>query len=107
MGNLAICKRIAEIDGVTVRDTGEDLEWIRCPKSAIEPKYDDYNPLTDDALCFQLMVKYKVDIEHFKCGTVSAYIEDKNHGEVIDTSPNKAILLTIIEAHKESNGSTR
>ena len=99
MNDLEICKRIAEIEG---KEVLSDDEWFTDGECLILVNQcsETYNPLTDDALCFQLMAKYKVDIEHFKCGTVSAYIEDKNHGEIIDTNPNKAILLAIIEAHK-------
>ena len=59
-----------------------------------------YNPLTDDALCFQLMVKYEVqpwldgDGSGNWCATINNEIGR-------DFSPNKAILLAIIEAHNE------
>lgn len=98
MNDLAICKRIAEIENVLVRDTGEDLEWIKCPKSAIEPKYDDYNPLTDDALCFQLMIKYNISLHKDNNGLFWTWGRAKRTNK----NPNKAILLAIIEDHKES-----
>ena len=102
MNDLEICKRIAEIEGVTVRDTGEDLEWIKCPKTAIEPKYDDYNPLTDDGLCFRLMVKYNCKLSKYSDG-FSAYSQwdHLNSGRELTESPNKAICLSIIAAHKD------
>lgn len=100
MDDLVICKRIAEIEGVTVRDTGGDLIWTKCPKSALEPKYDDYNPLTDDALCFQLMVKYKLEVWE----ALGKWLVGFNlRNTVSDESANKAICLSIIEAHKDEN----
>jgi hypothetical protein len=108
MKDLEICKRIAEIEGVTVRDTGEDLIWTKCPRSALEPKYDDYNPLTDGDLCFQLMVKYDCDLmspyrpnndTHWECQIFADDCFDAV--SIFNDSPNKAICLAIIEAHKE------
>ena len=57
--DLELCKRIAEIEGVLV-DTIEG-EWL-----GVHGKYDieEYNPLTDKALLFDLMVKYKVEIDY-------------------------------------------
>lgn len=112
--DLEICKRIAEINGLEISEFNGSI--VETPKVKVTMnryyhelnnevksayhKMKQYNPLTDDALCFQLMVKYKVDIEHFKCGTVSTYIADSVHGEVIEINVNKAICLAIIEANK-------
>ena len=87
MNDLEICKRIAEIDGTPPEFVGE------------------YNPLTDDALCFQLMIKYCVDFNHamFTDNTLHRYqavntITRKGWG--LDKNPNKAICLAIIEVNK-------
>lgn len=131
MDDLAICKRIAEIEGVEVYETtrptlyimgeehikGEPVLYIKKPFDDGLTKMSDgsfmtglyypdnapkeYNPLTDDALCFNLMVKYKVDVEFF-VDCVSGYIGGSCKGESIDDSPNKAILLAIIEANNEN-----
>ena len=61
-----------------------------------------YNPLINDALCFQLMVKYKVCLRAdmgsvpWVCtiNTIQGYLSR-------NASPNKAICLAIIESHKE------
>jgi len=92
--DLELCKRIVEIEGECIDFCTDSFVVVH---NGGDGKY--YNPLTDDALCFQLMVKYKVDIEHFKCGTVSTYIDDSVHGEVIEINVNRAILLAIIEAN--------
>jgi hypothetical protein len=78
----------------------------------------EYNPLTDDALCFQLTKKYRVSIDYFEDWQRQG--EDKDvlarleiglgiHalGTVDfcknDDSLNKAICLAIIEAHKDQS----
>jgi len=100
--DLEICKRIAEIEGFGFAVdfngdfTAHDSGWL------------PYNLLTDDELCFQLMVKYKVDIMHEVYGhdsplfTCRIYTdpEDNPISEAFNESPSKAICLAIIEAHK-------
>ena len=95
--DLEICKRIAEIDGKT------DIEVV---PSAV---YGDliltnsglFNPLTDDALCFQLMVKHGVTVSFEE---IEAYIYNDYKTKSVcfdkDKTPNKAICLAIIEANK-------
>ncbi len=66
------------------------------------------NPLTDDALCFQLMVKHKITFEScpFYVGRFIANGNDENGNKILpkisNESPNKAILLAIIEAQNEN-----
>ena len=105
MDDLTICKRISEIEGY-VFDTGG--RYFRCEltKHGKVVGYIDYNPLTDDALCFQLMVKYKITFEScpFYVGRFIAHGNDEHGNKILpkisDTSPSKTILLAIIEAHK-------
>jgi len=119
MDNLAICKRIAEIEGVEVIHSKTfDIQRIAIKKHyysgklhgssarniALESEYfkhNTYNPLTDDALCFQLMVKYKVwRWSNPYCGQFNVCIRGVQ-GWVTAVTFNKAILLAIIEAHKD------
>jgi len=90
--DLEICTRIAEIEGVDyfasdgIISAQDELGMCR-----------EYNLLTDDALCFQLLVKYKVDFipyypDEYRTQIKNAYI--------VNESPNKAICLAIIEANK-------
>jgi hypothetical protein len=106
MNDLEICKKIAEIEG-HVFDTGG--RYFRCEliKHDMVVGYIDYNPLTDDALCFQLQNHYEVCVHYgsgdvFICGgdnfdgclSVKSFdIDDKK-------TLNKAICLAIIEANK-------
>jgi hypothetical protein len=99
--DLEICKRIAEIEGIqyTIENPRFGIEHVQ-PLNNTELIYD---PLTDDALCFQLMVKYKIDVLN-PCKFVNAYVCFKSGNaakiKATDKNPNKAICLTIIEAHK-------
>ena len=103
MNDLDICKRIAIIE----------KHFIDCESvdSIIIFNGGDgkvYNPLTDDALCFQLMVKYDCDLispyrpnndTHWECQIFTDNCADAV--SIYNDSPNKAICLAIIEAHKE------
>ena len=54
-------------------------------------------PLTDDGLCFKLMIKYKLDISLYHENTPKVFY---SLGEwVEDKSLNKAICLAIIEVN--------
>ncbi len=107
MDDLEICKRIAEIEGIPIYREDNFFYgdgYFRVDTFAgLAPMM--YNPLTDDALCFQLMVNYKVSVfyEH----GYAAIVDDDSGEYVGDASlyeaPNKAILLAIIEAHNASN----
>jgi len=104
MDDLTICKKVAEIEGYTFCDGGK---YFRCEltKHGKLVGYIDYNPLTDDALCFQLMVKYKVTFEAclFYNNMFTAFTYTEHEIKVLpkshENSPNKAICLAIIEAH--------
>jgi len=117
MKNLEICKRIAEIEGLTVADddvrtqfnvigfwvvsdvcTTGDEPWVR--------SITEHNPLTDDALCFQLMVKYKIEFipswQEVRSDGRKPYGAYKVGGDHIvcrSKSPNRAVCLAIIAAH--------
>ena len=112
MNDLEICKRIAEIEGLDfylLESGGDTYPLIKAwqdsvlkdkcvPKRFFEAR--DYNPLTDDALCFKLMVKYKVDINNDEYnGLCTAWYAE--YKSVQDVNMNKAICLAIIEAHKD------
>jgi hypothetical protein len=103
--DLEICKRIAEIEGFEFRiQNGKVLP--ENPAEAITGKLTDvYNPLTDDALCFKLMIKY--DIAPFKCefgGYECVYDVDlvlSGSGVVNDENANRAICIAIIHLREE------
>ena len=98
--DLQICKNIAEIECAKIDVLGGKAildEMI----GGVRIRLTEYNPLTDDALCFQLMVKYRIEVIPVwdrvgaKNGTVTLLGYNEN--------PNKAICLAIIEAHKDQS----
>ena len=100
MDDLDICRRIAKIEGLRV---SKDVK-PKCGSvyANIYPNdcYGNYNPLTDNALCFQLMIKYKLSLfapegeqTNWDCIIIDIFTCDEN--------PNKAICLAIIELKKK------
>ena len=105
MDDLDICRRIAKIEGLRV---SKDVK-PKCGSvyANIYPNdcYGNYNPLTDNALCFQLMIKYSVNLNIQDTSRKNVFhkyiacVDDFGVG-LDKTSPNKAICLAIIEANK-------
>lgn len=96
--DFSLCVRLAEIECIDYfTSTGvvsyqNELGMCR-----------EYNPLTDDGLCFRLMCKYKVEIEFYPDNTVDARVTDLSISRVLKnitgSNANKAICLAIIAAH--------
>lgn len=108
MTDLEICKRIAEIEGYMVSTDVKPSCGSAYVNMHPDNCYGNYNPLTDKALCFDLMVKY---MRYFKIQSdeniTSIYVHDLEAMSpqdllciVKDTDPQRAICLAIIEAHK-------
>jgi len=98
--DLQICQRVAVIDGHVI---DEDDKYPRgvLKKNGKIVGYVNLNYFGDNALCFQLMVKYQVDVIHdgIKQALIYNDPEDNPIGKAADKNMNKAILLAIIEAH--------
>ena len=113
--DLQLVKAIAKIDKAfdTVNDALKVLEekrdrWLlrvgsgitTCPYS-YQTFIDVYNPLTDKALLFDLMVKYRVNVGH-DASEVSLWC---NKGKILtfnfsgDDDIPRAILTAIVEAN--------
>ncbi len=113
LSDLEICKRIAKIEGVEICGEGHKKKVLKSLYTVadqskiktfelfvdyiIEKGIDGlkYNPLTDDALCFQLMVKYQVGVDFVrpKETDIGGVFFQKFRGK-----PNKAICLSIIKS---------
>ena len=97
--DLEICRKIAEIEGKSIDcDIGDCVSIHNGGDGKL------YNPITDKALCFDLMVEYGVDFYSIcvvGC-TYEAVIFITSRNESImarNKNPNKAICLAIIEAN--------
>ena len=104
--DLEICKRIAEIEGYRVSTDVRPSCGSAYANIYPDNCYGNYNPLTDKALCFDLMVKYMC---YFKIQSdenlTSIYVHDLEAMSpqdllciVKDPDPQRAICLAIIEA---------
>jgi hypothetical protein len=96
--DLEICQRIAEIEGVKVRKCGGVICILQATGSSLmKIPTTEYNPLTDDALCFKLMVKYKVSLLHSNniwCAKIlGGHCAAEKLGE-----PKRAVCLAIIKS---------
>ena len=99
--DLQICQRIAEIEGKShwTHGTGEGV-CINYIEGNRDSTVLYYNPLTDDALCFRLMIKYKISlIQHQNNTTVYCiWDHDEKHATNTMTDAKRAICLAIIES---------
>ena len=124
--DLQICKRIADIEGVHYMETQYkgNANFIALISQndftgTLPEMIGKYDPLTDDALCFHLMVKYKIK-PYYKDIPWPPMKDDfsamplpvaRDSNEELTTfrgwvdltnseTLNKSICLAIIEAHK-------
>ena len=115
MNDLEICKRIAEIERhefYVLKSELHEYPSIKVFTEDVNGKYwassMDYNPLTDKALCFDLMVKYLSGFDVRKPrgkgnNYFQAFYRDNSADCKTDENPQKAICLAIIEAHSNDN----
>lgn len=109
--DIEICKRIGEIEKLN-GDFGTHRSGVYGRRFA-DGSFKQYNPLTDDALNHQLMIKYKVlitwnpHINNNCTAVIDGTSEDLPFPFAIsdcnDKLPSKAICLAIIEAHKDQS----
>ena len=103
--DLEICRRIAEIEGeiVTIKyEWDEQLRTRLCWGIEGQDRAKEFNPLTDDALCFKLMVKYKISLIQHQNNTAVYCIcnHDEKQATIAMANPKRAICLAIIESKK-------
>jgi hypothetical protein len=100
--DLEICQRIAKIEGVKVRKCDGVICILEATGSSLmKIPTTEYNPLTDDALCFKLMIKYKVSLTYGEYAVNAEILIEKEDGDYSFSSqtycPKRAICLAIIK----------
>ena len=101
--DLEICQRIAEIEGKSywLHGTGEGIcmNYIE-GKRASKVLY--YNPLTDNSLCFSLMLRHEVSVTYGEYAVNAEILIEKEDGEHSFSTqaycPRRAICLAIIKS---------
>ena len=107
--DLQICRRIAEIEGINwmpayPSQPSEFVGLVNDNDSCGTPPelIGEYNPLTDKALCFELMVKHEINVYKI---TNEVWNAEHRIGKAIkDKNPQRAICLAIIAKHEVNNG---
>ena len=117
--DLEICRKIANIEDVVYMETKykgnanfialvSENDFTGTPPEMI----GKYDPLNDGYLCWKLMIEHEMTVGFTECpaGTGRAYFATGNHKVTRNnvcseycSTPNKALLLAIIEANKENN----
>lgn len=104
MNDLDICKRLAEIEGVSYFEFPDCIVETSNPDGSGTPQeaLGVYNPLTDDALWLRLIFKFEISISFVFCKVlmVKGGVFEKNFTGALSLKRNA--LLLIIEAHKDS-----
>jgi hypothetical protein len=105
--DLEIRKRVTEIELNATFINAKSIEYDelqRCywVETAGFSSYPLLNPLTDDALCFQLMVKYECGVINVAKGVFVTQCKMAHSEANHNTTVNKAICLAIIEANKKA-----
>jgi len=106
MTDLDICQKIAEI--VFQESEMNGWDYSECGTFIVTGEDNEFNPLTDKALCFDLMVKHEVQVvlfsEEVDTGVLEYIASDINDNVVIyDKDPQRAIFLAIIAKHEGLN----
>ena len=102
--DLEICKRIVEIENRVIAGISSLNVFVKWEPSQIGIGNEQYDPLTDDALCFKLMLKYEVSLTYGGYAVTAEILIKKEDGEHSFATqaycPKRAICLAII-ASKE------
>lgn len=100
MNDLEVCKRIAEIE---LKDSDRHgWDYSECGTFIVIGDGEAFNPLTDKALAFDLMVKYGISSGPNSVGWSATinYDDGSTFGPIMAYCPQRAICLAIIEKHK-------
>lgn len=96
--DLEICKQVAEIEGEDCKVNFQNILVRIIPLGDTGTTNNCYDPLSDDGLCFRLMLKHDIKLSRNRD---KEYVAMYSHCRgADDESPNKAICLAIIEKHE-------
>ena len=109
MDDLTLCKRIAEIEGLEVtintrtgyKECHHDKKMVFA-KGVYGDYFSAYNPLTDDGLCFRLMIKHEIKVStYYKIGDRVPFYgaETPDLEEVEARTPHKCVCLAIMSTY--------
>jgi len=105
--DLEICTRIAEIEGLIISNhkVAENDLWVHIGHNE-DSSVTLLDPLTDKALCFDLMVKERLQLLQLNNGDYIAFKQrvfvNVNNCTKGVSSPQRALCLEVIRQH-ESN----
>jgi hypothetical protein len=107
MDNITICKRIAEIEGYHVSTDVKPSCGSAYANIYPNNCYGNYNPLTDKALCFDLIEQwveeFGIDIHRAYKEHPCAYAVDTGFSVIFNDSLAKAACLARIEINKRGD----
>jgi hypothetical protein len=95
--DLEICQRIAQIEGIQNQIEQADTQH---PYIYSEELNAEYNPLTDNSLCFSLMLRHEVSLTYGEYAVNAEILIEKEDGEHSFATqaycPKRAICLAIV-----------
>ena len=123
LSDIEICQRVAEIEGFKIKvwqpykggSTNPDYKFVEAkgfdPKNK-SPWNNVFNPISNDDLCFKLIVKHGLVRKYVAYDCMGWYYTDRENDSltmpiregflVSEYGENRAALLAIIEKHKAS-----
>ena len=93
MTDLEICTKIAEIEGLDWIVNKNDLVFFK--PDTCKSHICHFDPLDDKALCFELMVKYYIELNIQMDGEWYAH-SNKLGSSAYEKDPQRAICMAII-----------
>ena len=103
MDDLTICKKIAEIEGI-LNPSCDGADIYANVGDDDLPIWEQYNPLTDDALTWRLMIKYQIRLCWEYDGTWICFKNGISKALSKDKASNKSVCMAVIELHEIQQG---
>lgn len=100
LSDLELIKRIAEInkDSIMLMKSALGTKYMSMGKG--HDGYREYNPLTDDALCLQLIIKFRLEIWEVQGRW---YVGFPDFSTITDDCLKKAVCLALYDAFGDTD----